>query len=321
MVQVWHIYILVLARSAGGAFHWAAMQASTVFLVPQKHLARVAGLNQSLNGAMNIISPLLGAFFIGVVPMQGVLAIDIFTAILAIIPLLLVTIPQPEKRQTNPSESSSIWANVRDGFDFVRGWHGLRVMISVAMLSNFLLHPAISLSPLMITDHFKGGAPEIALFQSASGLGIVLGGLALGIWGGFKRKMVTALIMMLLMGASVIVIGLAPSDAFPAVALAMFIMMGTNAIANGALTALFQVIVPPEMQGRFFALLVSASSCVAPIGLAVAGPITDAIGVQTWFVVSGVILGVAAVGAFFHPPLKQLDAVPQPENVTLFLRK
>ena len=60
-VQIWHIYLLMFIRAAGGAFHWPAMQASTTLMVPERHLSRVAGLNQTLNGVANILSPPLGA--------------------------------------------------------------------------------------------------------------------------------------------------------------------------------------------------------------------------------------------------------------------
>lgn len=49
-VQVWEVYALMLLRGVGGAFHWPAMQASTSLMVPEKHLGRVAGLNQALWG-------------------------------------------------------------------------------------------------------------------------------------------------------------------------------------------------------------------------------------------------------------------------------
>jgi DHA3 family macrolide efflux protein-like MFS transporter len=57
VAQVWHVYAIILARGVGGSFHWPAMQASTSLMVPKRHLARVAGLNQTLNGALNVIGP------------------------------------------------------------------------------------------------------------------------------------------------------------------------------------------------------------------------------------------------------------------------
>ena len=55
--RIWHIYAILFIRSLGSTFHWPSMQASTTLLVPEKHLSRIAGINQSLRGALGIISP------------------------------------------------------------------------------------------------------------------------------------------------------------------------------------------------------------------------------------------------------------------------
>jgi DHA3 family macrolide efflux protein-like MFS transporter len=55
-VEVSHIYALMFIRSTCGAFHWPAMQASKSLMVPERHLARVARLNQALPG----LGPLSG---------------------------------------------------------------------------------------------------------------------------------------------------------------------------------------------------------------------------------------------------------------------
>ena len=82
-VQIWQVYALLFVRSVCGGFHWPAMQASTSLMVPKEHLARIQGLNQMLQGGMNIASAPLGALLLAWLPMEGVLAIDVFTAMLA----------------------------------------------------------------------------------------------------------------------------------------------------------------------------------------------------------------------------------------------
>ena len=68
-MQVWHVYVAMFLRAALGGFHWPAMQSSTSLMVPKEHLARVAGLNQTMMGVMNIISPPLGALLLSVLPL------------------------------------------------------------------------------------------------------------------------------------------------------------------------------------------------------------------------------------------------------------
>ncbi|MCC7209874.1 MAG: MFS transporter, partial [Anaerolineae bacterium] len=98
-IQVWHVYAVLLYRSAAGAFHYTAMTASTSLMVPKEHLSRVNGANQALNGAMNIIAPPAGALLLSLLPMQNVLAVDIVTALIGVTPLLFFAIPQPARAE------------------------------------------------------------------------------------------------------------------------------------------------------------------------------------------------------------------------------
>ena len=96
-VAIWHIYIVMFIRALAGSFHTNAMTASISLMVPKEHLTRIQGMNQMLNGGLNIVAAPLGAFLIGILPMQGILAIDVATALFAIVPLLMIQIPQPER--------------------------------------------------------------------------------------------------------------------------------------------------------------------------------------------------------------------------------
>ncbi|HGX4888978.1 TPA: hypothetical protein ACNEZS_004332, partial [Escherichia coli] len=53
--------------------------------------------------------------------------------------------------------------------------------------------------------------------------------------------------------------------------------------------------IAPEMMGKVFSLLMTAMTLSMPIGLLVAGPVVEVIGVNTWFFWSGVALIVNAV--------------------------
>ncbi len=305
-VQIWHIYVLMFIRAAGGAFHWPAMQASTTLMVPEKHLSRVAGLNQTLFGVANIVAPPLGALLFSILPVQGILAIDVGTAVLAIVPLFFITIPQPERKEA-PEEKPSVLADMREGLRFVWGWRGMMMILIIATLINLLINPGFALLPIMVTDHFGGGALELAWLQSAWGIGMILGGITLGVWGGFKRRIVTGLLALTLMGVGVTVLGLTPATAFTLALGAMFFGGFMNPIANGSLFATLQVTVPPEMQGRVFTLAMSGSAAMSPLGLAIAGPVADALGVQIWFLIGGIATVIMGAGSFFIPAIMQIE--------------
>ena len=105
-IQVWQIYIVLFIRAVASGFHQSAFGASVVLLVPKEHLARVQGFNQALYGGLNILSAPLGAYLLAVLPMQGILGIDVGTALLAITILLFIPIPQPERSAQTPSEGT-----------------------------------------------------------------------------------------------------------------------------------------------------------------------------------------------------------------------
>jgi DHA3 family macrolide efflux protein-like MFS transporter len=156
-MQVWHVYVIMFVRSLGGSFHWPAMQASTSLMVPKEHLTRVAGLNQMMHGAMNIVSPPLGALLMSLLPLHGIMMIDVSTALVAISPLFFVHVPQPNggrlpSNQAASGGKMSIWTDVVDGLRYVRDWRGMQILLGMAMIINFLLTPGGSLLPLLVTN-------------------------------------------------------------------------------------------------------------------------------------------------------------------------
>ena len=317
MAQVWHIYILMFIRAVGGAFHWPAMQASTTLMVPKRHLSRVAGLNQTLHGFANIISPPLGALLIAILPTQRVLAIDVGTLVLAVVPLLFISIPQPVRRVASGEEGKpSVLTELRDGLRFVWDWSGMRILIAIASLHSLVMSAAFSLTPILVTGHFEAGAPELGWMQSAAGIGTVLGGVVIGVWGGFRRRIVTAMLAAVLQGIGTTVLGLAPTTAFPLAVGVQFFALFVGSIGNSSLIAILQTTVPPGMQARVFTLVISLATAMSPIGLAIAGPVADVWGVQSWFLFAGVFTIGIGVGAFFIPALMRIEEKPAEDAAT-----
>lgn len=308
--QIWHIFIVMFIRSACGQFQWAAMSASTTLMVPKKHLSRVAGANQTLNGAMNILGPALGAFLISVLPMQGVLFIDVATAALAVGPLLFFKIPQPvrngAKGSPQLSDEPSLWQDLTEGWKYVIGWSGLLGIILLAMLVNFLISPAFSILPLVVTEHFGLGPYELGFLNSAFGIGVIVGGLVLSAWGGFKNRILTSLLALTLSGIALLSVGLAGSNMYLLAVIGVAAFGFLNPLVNGPLMAVMQAKVEPEIQGRVFTLLTAGASLASPLGLAIAGPVSDATNNQFWFVVGGILTIAAGLFSFFIKDIREI---------------
>jgi len=286
------------------------MQASTSLMVPEKHLSRVAGLNQTMQGALSIVSPPLGALLLGILPLHGIMGIDVGTAAFAIAPLFCVFIPRPSRRADLPTargDRASVWAEVREGLNYIWRWPGLLIELCTAAVVNFFLWPAFSLVPILITGHFGGGAMQLGWMNSAWGVGLVLGGSVLSAWGGFRRRVVTSFVGLIGMGVGTLLVGLTPATAFWLGAGSLFLATFMTAIVNGPVMALFQTVVAPEMQGRVFTVIMSVSQVMAPLGMAVAGPVADVLGVRVWYVMGGVVCILMGISAIFVPALMHLE--------------
>jgi DHA3 family macrolide efflux protein-like MFS transporter len=308
VVQVWQVLAIIFVRALGGSFHYPAMNASTVLMVPKKHLTRIQGLNQMLMGSLNIIGAPLGALLLAVLPIESILAIDIVTAAIAIGVLLFIKVPQPAKQDSAESASvSSFKQELLEGLHYVRGWRGLMYIMGISVVLNFLLSPAFALLPLLVTDHFSGGALQLGFIEAAFGAGVLIGGLALSIWGGFKKRVVTSLTGLIVMGASTMMLGLSPAGLFSLAIASMFIIGLAQTFTNGPLNAVFQSVIAPEMQGRVMTLVVSASMAMTPLGLMIAGPLSDWLNIRIWFVFAGAVSIVMALVAFRVPAIMEIE--------------
>ena len=315
-VEVWHIYTVIFLRSIGGYFHRPAMTATTSLMVPKEHITRIQGINQTLNGGLNIISAPLGAALLAILPMHSIMMIDVVTALLAVVPLIFIMVPQPERISAENGEKPSYFQDLKEGMRYVMSWPGLLIILLMAALINFLLSPATSLLPLLVKDHFGGEAALLGSLNATLGVGVIVGGALLGAWGGFKRRVVTAMTGLIGIGVGTLIMGTIPGTAIWLAFVAFAIMGVMMPITNGSIGGIMQVVVKPEMQGRVFTLAGSLAMAMTPIGLAIAGPLSDALGIQTWFVVGGVVSALLGLIGFMIPAVmkieeRQWSAVPE----------
>jgi DHA3 family macrolide efflux protein-like MFS transporter len=310
IAEPWHLCALMALRAVGGGFHGPAMLTSTALMVPDRHLARVQGLNQALEGALNIAAAPIAAVLLKVFPVVGILFIDVLTAIAAVGCLLRLHIPQPERTAAAARSASFLESTRRDlveGMRYVWRWTGLCALLAMGVCFNALLQPALMLLPILVRRSLDGTALALGGIQAAFGVGIAAGGAWLGLWGGFRRRIWTVVLGLAGLGASLLAAGLHPAGNEMWVAGCLFGCGATMALIHGALFAVIQSKVAPDMQGRVMAFTLSAVGAAVPIGLTLAGPLADRLGPECWFAAAGIAcLGMAASAAA-SPAVRQLE--------------
>jgi DHA3 family macrolide efflux protein-like MFS transporter len=117
----------------------------------------------------------------------------------------------------------------------------------------------------------------------------------------------TSLVGLVGIGIGALVVGLTPGWLLLMAIIGTGIIGITNPITNGPFFAIMQTVVTPSLQGRVFTVIGSVSSGMAPLGLAIAGPVADRFGVQLWYMVGGLTCLLMAVVILFSPAMMRLE--------------
>jgi DHA3 family macrolide efflux protein-like MFS transporter len=276
-------------------------------MVPERHFTRIQGINQGLEGLLLIVGAPLGALLYGLLPMSGVMLVDVGTALIAIIPLLLIAVPQPARAPADGERPPSVWQSMVAGYRYLRERRGHLTLIGICAVVNLLLAPAFSLLPLLVLERIRGDAADLGWITSAFGVGMLAGGVLLGVWGGGRRRIVTTLAGMIALGVAVLAVGATPDGSFAWMLAAMLSVGVIVPLMNGPVHAILQATIAPEFQGRVFALLGSLAGATAPVGLLFAAPLAELVGVRTWYLAGGVACVAMGIAGFLAPALMRIE--------------
>lgn len=300
---VWVVLAILFLRSIGSAFHTPSINAVTPLIVPTDKLAKCTGYIQSLQSVSSIVSPALGALLYAQCTLTEIIALDVVGAVIASIAVMLVKIPNIDV--ANIPQSEGVLAGAKEAYRILAQQKGLLTLLWMGALYMFAYMPINALFPLISMNHFGGTTWHVAMSESVFAAGMLLGGIVLGVWGGFQRKTTTVLLSIAVMGIALLIAGVLPASGFIAFVVCCAIM-GFSAPFYGVQTAIYQEVVRPEYLGRVFSLSLSTMSLAMPLGLIAAGCFADMTGVETWFAISGIfIAGIAVVGAVL-PSIKEL---------------
>lgn len=293
------IYILLALRSAGSAFHMPAMQSSIPLLAPQDQLLRISGINQMIFSISNIAGPALGALFITILPIEQVLLLDVAGAAGAIISLLFVHIPDPE-RGPEPADHS-VLDDFKVGISTITRFKGMPQLFLGSIIVTILIMPLAILFPLMTVKHFLGTAFQMSVIEITWGLGMLIGGALIGLIKMPYNKAVVINFTYIALGAAMAGSGLLPPTAFFIFVSFTFLGGLVSAIYNACFTTILQERINPAVLGRVFSIFMSASILPSLIGLLGIGYLADFIGISSTFVIFGTAISLVGILSFFSP--------------------
>jgi DHA3 family macrolide efflux protein-like MFS transporter len=310
------LYLLLvcsLVRSFGQGVQMPAVNALLPQLVPAKHLVRVNSLNSVIQSVSMVGSPALSGVLMTLAPIQVILFIDVVTAIIGIsILYFLVKIPetpletatatdtniagsQSEESATESAAgaSRSYRHEIRESLRYIHhNKFALRLLIYGGITALFIT-PCAFLTPLQVTRDFGSDVWRLTAIEIAFSVGMIVGDGALSAWGGFKNKVATAILGIILFGLGTASLGILTNFTHY---IAMMGFLGlTVPITNTPVLSILQTKIDPEYMGRVFSFYTMMSSITMPLGMLVFGPLADAVSIDILLIITGLAAVAEAI--------------------------
>ncbi len=325
-INIWMIFVIHTLRSVLFAFQIPTVQAIVPSMVPKEKLPRINGLNFLISGVVFIIGPILSAILLELFPITFIFLIDVLTFVMALIPLLLITIPNEAKSlKESDSEKESFIREFKEGFLVVKAVPGLLSMIVFAMIFNFINRPFNVLWPYFINVTHDGTALNLALLFGSMQIGRLIGSLITSIKKEWKHKIKINLIGATIFFAAYLLISIAPYRSFNLMMISGFLGAIIFPITVATYLTILQTVVPSDKIGRVMSIDHTISMAIAPIGALMAGPMAELIGINTLFSICAFIGIIYPVLLWFftkiryldHPREDEVEVVPKQEIIEI----
>lgn len=284
---IWLLFAMSAIRAIGTGIQMPAVGAILPQFVPEDQLTRVNGINGSIQAFIMIVSPMASAALLTKASIEAIFFIDVVTALIAILTLLFfLRIPAHTKAMQD--QNTSYFDDLKKGLKYISGHTFLKKFFVYVALFNVLAAPAAFLTPLQVTRTFGSDVWRLTAIEITFAIGMMIGGILLATWGGFKNKIHTMTMAGLIMGACTVALGVVPVFAIYLAFMSLFGL--AMPFFNTPFTVLLQEKVEPDYLGRVFGVLTMISTSMMPLGMLIFGPVADVVAIEWLLLGTGVLL-------------------------------
>ncbi len=265
------LYIASFVSGVFNAFQWPAYSVTISVMLKKEDYGKANGLFSMVENGPFIIAPILAGIFLPLINLSGIMIIDIITFIFAISLVLIVYIPKIER--VISSEKFSIFKDSVFGFKYIFNNKHLLALLTIFLFVNLFGGFITPLFFPLILSKTNNSSIALGIVQTSFGIGGLIGGILMTIWGGTRKKIYSLLGGILLNGISLMFFGIAKQIYF--LIIFGFLISMLNVICNSSSQAIWQSKVPPQLQGRVFSARIVIAQLVGVIPMISSGPIVD----------------------------------------------
>ncbi|MEL1136062.1 MFS transporter [Desulfitobacterium sp. THU1] len=285
--MMWLLFAMSAIRALGAAVQMPAIGAFLPQLVPEEQLTRVNAVNGSIQSAVMLISPIVSGALMSVASLEMIFMIDVLTATVAIV-FLLLFLHVPAHRKAQEKQPVSYFGDMVEGIHYINDHAFLKKFFIFCAGFMILAAPAAFLTPLHVTRAFGVDVWRLTALEMTFSVGMMAGGILMAVWGGFKNRVYSMTLGTLMFGACTVALGVTPN--FWIYLLFMGLIGVAMPIFNTPSYVMLQEKVEPDFLGRVFGVLSMISSTTMPLGMLVFGPLADVIPIEYMLLGTGVLI-------------------------------
>lgn len=283
----WLLFVVSAIRALGAAIQIPAVGAFIPQIVPEDKLTKVNATNASIQSLVMLISPMLSGALLTMASIEAIFFIDVVTAAIGVSTLLLF-LHVPVHAKAMEKQATGYFSDMAEGFNYIKNHEYVKKFFIFCAFFFVLVSPAAFLTPLQVSRTFGNDVWRLTAVEITFSAGMMVGGIIMAYWGGFKNKIHTMTMSCLITGISTFALGVIPIFW---VYLTFMILIGiAMPIFNTPSTVLLQEKVEGDFLGRVFGVLAMISSVMMPMGMLIFGPLSDIIKIEWLLIITGILM-------------------------------
>lgn len=302
LVQIWHLVLLAAVSGLGIAFSMPSRHTYVAQIVPRERLVNAVALNMAGINFTRIAGPAIagGLMTIAWIGPDGVFLLMTFMYSYVFLRLLSI---RNRGEPVGDSHTSAL-RSIAMGLSYVRGNAVVFTLLMLAFVPVLLGMPYQQLMPVFAEAVFDAGPAGLGLLMAASGVGALIGSLALASMTGFQRRGLLQMGLGMAFGLSLAAFAFSPS----------FIVAVGTLMVVGATSAGYQSLnntlvldnSDAAYRGRVMSIYM-VTHAATPMAVVPIGFLSDAYGAPVTIGIAGLLLlAVIALVGLLHPTYRHV---------------
>jgi predicted MFS family arabinose efflux permease len=299
----WQLAVIGFAYGSADAFFQPAVYGLVPEIVPARQLQSANAVRGLTDSTAMVLGPALaGLLVVGLGP-GGALLVDAGTFMASIACLLAMRRGAVDRAVELPAEEAEFLAGLRQGWREVRSRSWVLAMLCGLGVYHAVVLPSIFVLGPVVADEQLGGAGSWAIITAAFGAGSVAGQLLLLRWRPRRAVRASALCLLVascqaaIIGSGLPVPAIAVLEALTAVCVTGYFTLWETSV---------QEHIPAHAVSRVGSYDLFVAVGLLPVGTAIAGPLSEAVGLQETLIGMSVLGMVAAACVLSVPSVRSL---------------